>query len=509
MRTQKSIVNFSVALAGQIIALIVSIIARTVFLQFLNAEYLGLASLFTNVLTMLSLVELGIGPAMSFSLYRPLAQNDVEKIKSLMRLYRRAYTIIGIVVLVLGVCFTPFYRLLIAQTPDIPHLDFIYLLFVANTGVSYFFAYKRALVMSDQNRYIATIFRYAFYIILNTAQIFVLCLTQNYILFLALQIMSTILENISLSYKVTKMYPYLKEKTVKKLTTEDLTGIRKNVGAMLLHKIGSLVVNSTDSIIIAKFVGLAAGGLYSNYQLVLTALNAFIYNVFDSITAGIGDLNAQHETKKMEIVFWRVFFADFCIYGFCSICLAVLFAPFISLFFGAKYLLDIGTTSVLIVNFFLAGMRMSALSFREATGAYYYDRYKPLFESVINLAVSIYLVQKIGIMGVFVGTGVSMLTTCFWIEPYVVFKHVLKIPLRRYFLRYGCYTVIGIAIGAVTVGVATLLPATGFLAFVARMLLCIAVPLPLFWLVFHRTPEYSYYLELAQGLLHKIKSKQK
>ena len=209
-RTQSSVKNLATALIGQGVGVIISFIARMIFLDCLNEEYLGLNGLFTNILTVFSLVELGIGPAMNFSLYKPLAENDTEKVKSIMRLYQKSYVIIGILIMLIGFGFTPFYTIFMEEIPDVSNLTIIYWLFVVNTAVSYFFSYKRALIICDEKRYIATIFRYCFYAASNIFQIIVLVLTGDYILFLIVQIVFAFSENFLVSLKADKMYPFLK-----------------------------------------------------------------------------------------------------------------------------------------------------------------------------------------------------------------------------------------------------------------------------------------------------------
>ena len=441
MRTVSSIKNLIFAFGGQFLGIIISFIARIIFLQVLNSEYLGINGLFTNILTILSLAELGIGTAMNFSLYKPLAEQNKEKIKSLMYLYKKAYIIIGIIILVVGIAISPLLPFFINEMPDIPeNIYFIYILFVINTGISYFFSYKRALIVSDQKRYIATIYRYGFYFLLNVAQIICLLITRNYILFLVLQIIFTLLENIFVSIKANKMYPYLKEKNIDKLLKEETKEIKKNVFAMFFHKVGEIVVKSTDNIIISKFVSLSAVGLYSNYYLITNALNMIIGQVFTSIVASIGNLGATENKEKLKNIFNKVFFLNFWIFGFSAICLYILFNDFISLWLGAEYLLPESVMLVIVVSFCIEGMRKSVLDFRDALGIFWYDRYKPIFEVIINLIASIILVQKIGLAGVFVGTIISTLTTSFWVEPYVLYKYGFKMKLRDYFKQYLKYT---------------------------------------------------------------------
>ena len=447
-RTNSSLKNLTAAMIGQALGIVVNLFSRIIFLRCLNEEYLGLNGLFTNILTIFSLVELGIGPAMNFSLYRPLAEKNTPQIKSIMRLYKRAYILIGCVIAAIGLLFTPLYPVFLEKVPDIPRLTLIYWLFVLNTAISYFFSYKRALLICDEKRYIATIYRYLFYFIMNLVQIAVLIYTRDYIFYLIIQVIFTFLENVGVSWKANQIYPYLKEKDIAPIPQKTTREIKQNIGAMLLHKIGGMVVLSTDNLILSKFVGLAAVGIYSNYYLITDALNKIISQVFMSITASIGNLNALHTEKdieKLEETFERIFFLNFWIYGFCSCCLWILLNPFISLWLGESLLLDNFTVFIIVVNFYLYGMRKSALTFREATGAFYYDRWRPLAESTINITASIILAKSLGTAGVFLGTIISTLSTCIWIEPYVLFKHVFKKSTRKYAADFMLYTLVSMA----------------------------------------------------------------
>ena len=374
MRTKNSIKNLIFALFGQAFGLIISFLGRIVFVKILTDEYLGLNSLFTNILTMLSLVELGVGSAIVYSLYKPLAVNDKEKIKSLMLLYKKAYTLIGIIIMLLGIISLPFYRYLINEVPNIKNLDLIYFLFVLNTSISYFYSYKRSLIICDQKRYIATIYRYVFYFLLNVFQIIVLFLTHNYILYLITQVVFTWLENICISIKADRMYPYLNDKNIKKLDKKELNTISKNVRAMLFHKIGGVVVNSTDNILISKLVGLIAVGMYSNYYLITSALDTITAQFFNAITASVGNLGACTNSKKVKETFNTTFFLNYLIYGVITVCLLILFNPFIEVWLGKKYLFDFGVVLVITICFYLKGIRKTCLTFKDALGLFWQDK---------------------------------------------------------------------------------------------------------------------------------------
>lgn len=505
-RTKSSVQNVITGTLGQISGIAAGLAVRTVFIKCLSEEYLGLNGLFTNILTIFSLVELGVGPAINFSLYKPLTEKNIPKIKSLMQLYKRAYMLIGFFIAAISLLFTPFYTLLMDNVPDIPNLNLIYWLFALNTVISYFFSYKRALVICDEKRYIDTNYHHAFNLIKSVLQIIFLYATKNYILFLSLQVAATFAENIGLSQKADKMYPYLKEKNIEPISKETTAEIKKNIGAMLIHKIGDMVVFSSDNIILSKFVGFVSVGLYSNYYLIIDSLNQVIIQIFASVTAGVGNLNAsENEKEKLEDVLNKIFFLNFWIYGFCSCCLWVLFNPFISVWIGDNFIFDDLTVMIIVISFYLTGMRKSVQTFREATGSFYYDRYKPVIESVINIAVSIFLAKKIGAAGVFLGTIISTVTTCIWIEPYVLYKYVFKKSARSYAVNFIIYTLISIAAAVITSFAAGLVKVeSAFAAFIIKIIICAVVPNLVFLLCYFKTDRFGYFLSLVIKVFKKI-----
>jgi O-antigen/teichoic acid export membrane protein len=495
-------------MVGQLGGVLVNLLARVFFLHYLNQTYLGLNGLFTNVLTMLSLVELGVGPAMAYSLYKPLADHDTERIKSHMAFYKKAYITIGLAIALLGLLFLPFYTVFMDEVPDIPHLNVIYLLFVANTVVSYFYSYKRSLIVCDQKKYIETTVHYGAYFILNVVQIIFLALTKNYVVFLVLQVLSTWLENLILARKADKLFPYLKEKNVKPMDKADSQVIFRNVAAMSMHKIGAVVVNSTDNILISKLIGLATAGLYSNYYTIIHPLQTITNQIFESIVASVGNLTATvkgGDLGHLKETFNDVFFFAFWIFTFCSICLLNLLHPFIEFIWlrNSGWLLDQRTLYVLVLNFYLYGMRRPVLTFRDATGAFWNDRFKPIFESIINLVASIFLAKRFGISGIFLGTLVSTVTTSLWVEPLVLYHNVFYLPLKDYFVRFFGYTAVGVAICIVTTWLCNLV-GYSLLSILFRGLLCVIVPNLLLLLVFCRTKEFRYFWTLAKGMLGKV-----
>ncbi len=493
MRTKASALNLMAAWVGQFAALVIQFVARIFFVKYLSAEYLGLSGLFSNILSMLCVAELGVGPAMSYSLYKPLAEKNIETVKSLMRLYRNTYRSIGSVILLMGILTIPVYPFFISGKPDIPNLDLIYFLFVFNTGVSYFYSYKRSLIACDQKKYIESIVHYAFYFGYNVLQIIILVTTQNYLAFLLCQIIANIVENFTLAKKADQMYPYLKEKNVLPIQQKELSEIKRNIGATIFHKFGSIIISGTDNLLISKFVSLAATGLYSNYFILINAVNTIFSQVFTAITASVGNLNVLEGKEKVNDIFNKAFFLNFWVYGFCAICLQTLLQPFVTLWLGENFLLDHFTVTVIVVNFYLTGMKRVLLSFRDATGTYYYDRYRPLVEAFINLVMSLILVHVCGITGVFLGTAISTLA-CIWVEPYVIYKYTLRTPLRFYWKKYCAYTAVVVFSSVLVSYISSLLNGNIYLAFAGKILLCMTVPNLIFFLVFHKTTECQYFM---------------
>lgn len=502
-RTRNSLINLTVAMVGEVVAVPIGFVARMVFIRTLGAEYLGVNGLFTSILTMLSLVELGIGPAIVFSLYKPLAENDTKKVQAIMQLYKKAYTIIGTVIAALGIVMAPFLSYLIKDVPDIKNIEFIFLLFVINSAISYFYAYKQNLIIADQRRYVVTLYRYAFFSIVNILQIAFLYLTKNYVIFLVLRIVCTLLENLLLARSADKLYPFLRQKATERLDGNTIQEIKKNTSAMVSQKIGEIVTNSTDNIVIAAMVGTIWVGLYSNYILITSALNGIMGQFFTAITASVGNLGATESKEKLLAVFQKIQFATFWIFGFSSICLFYLVNPFIAIWVGNEYWLSMDTVLLLVILFYIQGMRRAVLTFREALGLYWYDRYKPLFQGVINLAISVVLAPKLGVSGVIIGTVISVLTTCFWIEPYFLYKKGFVAPLKSYYFKYAVYTAITVVTGLVTGASVGFITGTSLAAFIGKFIVCLFVPNIIYLVMFYRTKEFQYFLILAKNIVFK------
>ncbi len=506
MRTKKSLINITTAVIGQVFAIVIGFVSRLIFIRTLGIEYLGVNGLFTNILSMLALVELGIGPAIIYSLYKPLAFNDEQKVKALMNLFAKAYWIVGVVILIIGLAIMPFLEIIIKEPPNIPDLAIIYILFLANSVITYFFSYKRSLIIADQRGYITTIYKYSFYFVLNVIQIIILLKTKDFLLFLSAQIIFTFLENFLVSLKANQMYPYIKGTNNEKLDEDTKAAIFKNVRALIYHKLGAKVVFGTSSIVISAFVGIAWVGLYSNYLLITNALNIITGQFFTAITASIGNLNAYGDKERTNFIFKTLFFISWWIFGFSSICLLVLINPFITLWLGSEFTMEFLVVLMIVVNFFVTGMRKASLTFKDSMGLFWNDRYKPLAEAAVNLVVALFLVQHWGLVGVLVAICISTMAVCFWVEPYVLYKYGFERSSKEYFLRYVFYTMITILLALLTVFINNILfYDVTITSFLGRLLVCLVVPNVVIILGFYRTKEFQYLLGVIKVLKESFK----
>lgn len=485
----------------QALKIIITFFTRKVFVLVLTQEYLGLNGTFSNILSMLSLAELGIGSAITYSLYKPLAEKDEKQVAARMALFRRAYWTIGLAVALIGACLTPFLTMLIRDLPDIPNINFVYLLFVLNTSLSYFFSYKQSLIIADQRQYLTTVCHLGLNILLQLAQALFLWFTKEYFIYLELQIGATLLENLILSLIADRLYPYINTNWHEKIDPAARAEIVKNTKAMIIHKVASIVVFGTDNLLISYFVGVVAVGLYSNYLMITSALIGIYGQLFSALTASVGNLGVTEDSGQVLTVFRRLNFAGSWLYGFSAVCLAVLLNPFIELWLGTDYLFSQDIVCLIVLNFYVTGMRQAVLTFREAEGLYWYDRRKAVAESIINLTVSAALAVPFGVAGIFIGTFISTMTTCFWVEPVVLFKYGLHTSVRPFFKDYAVNTVIMLLTFSAVWYICEALPGTGMTLFIEKMMVCAVGGNVGFLLAYRRRDEFQYFVELFVHIL--------
>ena len=509
MRTSNSIKNSMTAVIQSLVVMIIGFISQAIFIKILGAEYLGLNGLFTNVLSMLSIFELGIGNAIVYNLYKPIAENNTNEIIPLMNFYKKAYNIIAVLIFTFGMALIPFLPIIVKNVTANVNITAIYILFLLSTVSSYFLIYKRSLLYAHQKNYIINIVHTMYVILLNIFQLLIIYITHNYYLYLIVKIICQILENIVLNIISNKMYPYLKSKDKSKLDKNTEKNIFNKVKALFYHKIASILVLSTDNIIISSFFGVIVVGYYSNYNMIITAVSTLAAQVINSSVASIGNLLVTEKREKTFEVFRKIRFLNFWLACVTGTCIFTIMQPFITLWIGKEFLLSFNVLIVLTINYYQKLMRRSFAAFKDASGTWEEDKYVPLIESVLNIGLSIVFLKLFGLMGVFLGTIVSGLVL--WLYSYP--KFVYKKLFNRNYLNYACetlgYILTFILIATMTYFVSTLFTFdSAILKVVVNTIIAAVISNALLIIVFAKTYSFKYYIELIKKIYNtKIRKK--
>ncbi|WP_439818032.1 lipopolysaccharide biosynthesis protein [Weissella paramesenteroides] len=444
-RTKAALMNSSIAAVAQIINLILNFVSRTFFIRILGEQFLGLNGLFVNLLNILAFSELGIGSAITFALYRPLAEKDIPQVKALMELYKKAFHIIAIIVVIGGMFIMPFLPKMIAGSANVGNVFFAFTLYLSNSALSYLWSYKRSILIASQLGYINTVNQMVFNVVLQVVQIMFLFLMPSYSLYLAIQIIFTIASNYQISKLANKKFSYLTEKNIDKVEPSVISYLKKNIIGMLSSKIGGVVVFGTDNIIISTFIGLAAVGRYSNYTLVLNGINSVITQLVNAVTPSIGNFKINKDKKDQINLFYKYTQLNAYIILGASMMLIMLFPSFIQLWIGEKYRLSDTLTMIIVLGFFINGLRNSNLNFMNAYGTFWEMRFKSLWEAGVNLILSLLLINftKLGIGAVVLGTiGANLLINSWW-EPYIVLRNGINTLEKKYIGLYISILVLG------------------------------------------------------------------
>ena len=432
MRTVKQIKNFTAAIFRYLLTFFFSFFTRRLFIDALGVEYLGVAGLMGNVLGMLAIAELGIGSSIVFSLYKPLAENNQAKVHLLISLYRRLYRYIALFVLVVGLVIMPFLTDISPDLEHISHYNIIYLMFLTNSVIPYFFAYNSTMYTATQQDYILQNIRTLFYVLTMGATIAILLWFPDYILLTTCTMLLGILSQLIIYYMAHRKWPWLKHEAAGKLDKEDIQTIKKNVRAMVFHKIGSYCIHGTSSLIIANTVNLHTVGLYANYQVVAQIGKSIISEFFNAMTAGLGEKAATDSNKAVYNLFEEINFLAFCLYGTLSVCLYFSIDSFISSWLGDD--LQIPQLAVLFIalDIYVMGMRIPCAILKSSTGLFSNDQYVPLLQSCINLSLGFILGLKWGITGVVLAVLLSGFCTISWYGAYVLYRDYFKLSFKKY-----------------------------------------------------------------------------
>lgn len=507
-RSEYSIINILTGFGGYFLNTIMGYICRMVFVRCLSAEYLGVNGLFTNILSMLSLAELGIGGAIGFALYKPLAEDDRDKIATLMRFYGKAYRIIGCVVAVVGLLMMPFLNIIITEQPDIQeNLYVIYLLYLFNTASTYFFSYRSALLTAAQRNYIVLGINYAVTIMQSIIQIPVLLMTHNYMAYLIVQTIGVFVNNVIVSWWAKKDYPYISKRNVKPLSHDEKRGLFINIKALTINKLSTILVNNTDNIVLTYFSGLVAVGVVSNYVILTNTLSSLTSQLFNSLTASVGNLNAIENDEKKYSFFQILNLSNFWIFGWGAIGIAFVSGDIVRLCFGEEYVLGISIPLVLAINFYIVGMQNAVYAYKNTMGLFRYGQYLLLLTAAINLVLDIVLGNTMGILGIYLATAIARIATNAWYEPYAVFRYGLKVTPFRYLRKYFEYIGVLVVTGGICYYLCSLCQFQVAINVIIKFIICSIVPNCIFFACYHKSEEGQYLIGTAKRFTVKLINK--
>ena len=427
-RTKNSIYNFISSIGGQFLNILLQFIVRTVFIKTLGEAYLGVTSLFSNILSMLSITEFGVGSAILFKLYQPIANHDEDRICSLMQFYKTVYRVIGFIVIIIGFILIPFLPVLIKDYDSLEKLNinaiFVFAIFLFRSAASYlFFAYKNALIKANQKEYLITVVGYFVHVISSILQIVCLLVFKNFYSYVIISVVQVIFANLVYAHICNKMYPYVNKPVKNKVSKEEATGIFKDCAAIFLYNLNEIVLKATDNIVLSAFTGLTTVALYSNYYIFYTTISTLFSQIFNSVAHSLGNLHTDKNKEHEYLIFETMMLITSIVGGTAAVGIGIVADEFITCWIGESWVISAPFSILLGIELYTLAVNKVLEKYRTTMGLFQKAKWRPVAGMIINLAVSIVLVQVWGICGVLVGTIVSEWLTLMWYDPIIIYRY--------------------------------------------------------------------------------------
>ena len=500
-RTNNATRNIIFGLVLKVYQVIVPFLMRTAMIYFMGVQYLGLNSLFTSVLQVLNLAELGVGSAMVFSMYKPIAEDDDVTICALMKLYKVYYRIIGSVIAILGIILTPFVPHLIKdEVPQGINVYVLYLLNLSATVLSYWlFAYKNSILQAHQRNDIVSKVSLITNTIQYGLQFLVLWLLHDYYVYVIVSLITQALTNIVTAIVANRLYPQFKAEG--KVSENEVKVINKRIRDLFTSKIGAVIVNSADTIVISVFLGLITLAVYQNYYYILTSVIGFITIIFYSCTAGIGNSLVVETKEKNFHDLSKFTFIISWIAGVCSCCFLSLFQPFMEIWVGKELMLDYVAVVCFVVYYYIYEINQLLNVYKDAGGIWHEDRFRPLVTACANLGLNLLMVRIWGIYGVLLSTVLSMLLVGMpWLFHNLFTTLFEKKWFSSYLKKVLLYSAISIVICILTTVTCNFISLGKWSTLLLRLIICLIIPNVSFFVIYHKTEEYKNTLVLVNGI---------
>ncbi|MBR5427940.1 MAG: oligosaccharide flippase family protein [Clostridia bacterium] len=497
--------NIIVGIGGYAVNTVLGLVCRVVFTRFLPKAYLGVGGFFADILSMLTVVEMGLGIAIVYALYKPIAENDRARVASLMRFFGKAYRIIGAVTAAAGLCVMPFLRYLVEMPAEITQSVYLlYGIFLFNNASTYFFSYRGSFLLASQQNYIVTGLNYVVTITQSIVQMAFLALTRDYMSYLIIQTVGTALYNVAIYIIARRKYPYIADKNASPLDRETKRSLLRNTRDLLLTRISGLFVNNTDNIIITYFKGLVETGVTSNYTLFISTLTTLFSQVFDGMTASIGNHNALEEGEKRYEMFKFINLSNFWLYSWGAVGIAFVSSDLVRLIFGADYVISPWIPAILAVNFYLVGMQSAVWTYMQTLGIFHYGRLISFVTAGIKIGLSILLGADYGVFGIQLSTAVGRILTDVWYSPWALYKHGFHKKASLYLGRYLIFLAVLAGESGICFALCRLIDINPIVDLVLKFLICSAVPNAMFFLCFRKTADMRMLRAAAGNMRHIV-----
>lgn len=504
-RTQKSIKNAAVSVVAQVFSLVVNFATRTALVWGLGSYYLGLNSVMTSLIAVFALAELGLGNAIVFSLYLPLAKRNKSKVEAYLRLFKTLYRCVGCAIILLGCLALPFLGTLINGNVT-AEVVIAYLLFVANTALSYFLLnYRTTLIQANQERYLVTLAELIYAAIGAVLQIFFFCVIHSFILGVASLLVAQIGKSIFIYVVCRKRYSKINFHSKDKLEKSEKQELARNVYALSLGRFSDTASNNVPALVISSMIGLIQSGLFSNYQMISLAITQLMSQVSGAVTASVGNLNVEASAADKERVFDLLSFIEFFGYTVCSVCLFVGIQPFISAWLGGEYCLPKDCAFAVAFNLLTIGVLQSTVIFKDACGIFYKGRFRPVVSCIMTIVLSVVFAYYFGIVGVMFAPAISRLLTASWYDPWLVHKYVFGKKPYKYYLKTLGYLLLGLLLLLLAEGICSIIPGESWLLFFEKVLVGLFVSFAAISIIFHRYTPFVWCFSTVKGIIKKNK----
>lgn len=505
MRTEKSMRNIAYGLGMQFVNAVTGFVTRTVLIRVLGVTMAGMGNLFTEVIAVLSMAELGIGSAITYHLYKPIAQGDEDRVCQLMDLYKQTYRVIAAAIAVLGAALVPLLPYLITKTDiSIEYIRTIYLLFVAQTAVSYLLTYKSAIFGAAQDQFWLSLIRGGMHIVVCAAGIAVVYLTRDYVFYMLVSIAGTLATNLVISLMADKKYPYLKKKL--SLPKEEKRAVLANVKHMFIGRLSGRITNSTDNILISTMVSTAQVGYYGNYSMIITNIRKIADQIGSATVGSVGNMMVTEDGPTCSKILVRMTLVFHMLGSVCACGMMACLTPLVTLWLGADFVMRPELVFVCVLNFFLVVLRSPIWNALTPSGLFKQTKYVSILGTVSNLIVSVLFTLWWGMIGIFIGTTVSIVIQVV-LDVYLIWRRLNVNPWEM-----GRPLLLMTALGVLLMGAGcamSLWVRTGnlWLDLLALALMSALLSLLTNYLVFRKTEAFAYLRWLAKKTFAKIAGK--